>query len=102
MQTESSCWQIPLAMSMASSLRIGNLLGARMPHKAHLAAKVAQAATAIFCLANAALLVGLKSQFGKIFSQDPDVIRKVDQGMLIIATVVLFDGMQGKWLQSDG
>lgn len=67
-------WQIPLALSQAVAIRIGNLLGARLPRSAKRASEAAQIYTVIIAGASAMVLQLARRHFGQLFSKDPLVL----------------------------
>lgn len=97
------------------AIRIGNLLGANLPHKAKRACEAAQMFTVVVTGATAVLLQVLRRSFGHLFSKDPLVIEVFDRmvssslvcGLFrrsdasrkiqawLVAIVAFFDGIQG-------
>lgn len=73
------CWQIPFAISQAVSIRIGNHLGANLPHKAKRASNAAQMFTFVITGITAILMQVLRRSFGHLFSKDPLVIEVFDR-----------------------
>jgi MATE family multidrug resistance protein len=70
-------WQLPFAISISVSIRIGNLLGANFPKKAKKAATTAWVFAGVVVTLNAVILLIVKDHFGKLFSEDPAVIEQV-------------------------
>lgn len=77
----SVCWQIPLSISIAVSIRIGNLLGQNLHHKAAKAALTAQILAAAIVLVNAIILLAIKRAIGHAFTDDEEVIAMVDKNV---------------------
>jgi Na+-driven multidrug efflux pump len=67
-------WQLPLALSQAVAIRIGNLLGANLPRTAERASEAAQVFTLIITATSAVLLQVLRRHFAQLFSTDPLVL----------------------------
>lgn len=91
----SACWQIPLSISMAVSIRTGNLLGAGMPAKAKVAAWTSQLFSFIVVTVNAVLLLVFRHDFGTMFSNDPAVVTMIQNSIWVTSLVAVGDGIQG-------
>lgn len=72
-------WQTPLALCQASSIRIGNLLGANLPHSAKRASEAAQIYTFVITGITAILIQVLRRHFAQLFSRDPLVLGLFDR-----------------------
>lgn len=69
----SLCWQLPLAISQSSSIRVGHHIGSNQPDKARKAAQAAQI-LAIFITGLGAIGLTLgRHLFGQAFAVDPAV-----------------------------
>ena len=79
--TMSVAWNVPLAISVAVSIRIGNLLGQNLPFKAAKSAVVTQYLACLVVVFNAIFLLSVKKFYGRIFSRDPEVISSVDRNV---------------------
>ncbi|KAI0854897.1 MATE efflux family protein [Xylaria cubensis] len=86
---------IPFGLGVATSSRIGNLLGAQRPREA---ARAAHCAAVLSVLAGSiilAILLGTKDVFGKLFNDDESVIRLVGEVMPFVALFQIADGLNG-------
>lgn len=71
-------YQIPFSMSVSAAIRVGNLLGQNLPHKARTAAKVSQVMAFCEVLVTSIFLYIFRRQVIQIFSQDPDVLAQAN------------------------
>lgn len=85
---------VPLAISIAASIRVGNLLGAQRPKQAQLAARICLAIGVSCMLVCGFIIVGLKDYLGRIFSSDEKVIHLLSTLCPIMALYQVFDGFQ--------
>ena len=118
--TASLCYMLPFGVAIATSIRVGNLLGAMQPwagafrrsvamspapvvaidHRfwgagRSIARRVALVGTCMglaVSLFNSLLIVSVHQHWGKLFSEDPDVVLMVGQVLLIYAVFAIFDG----------
>jgi Na+-driven multidrug efflux pump len=88
-------FMIPLALGIASSTRIGNLLGANKPERATLFFRVAVATGAIIMTVEAIIFLALHNKLGYIFSNDELVVSLVGEVVPIVCSFMVFDGLQG-------
>lgn len=70
---------MPFAISQAVSIRLGNHLGANLPHKAKRASEAAQLFTFGITGVTAVLLQIFRRGFGQLFSNDPLVVEVYDR-----------------------
>ncbi|KAI1776908.1 multidrug and toxin extrusion protein [Hypoxylon cercidicola] len=89
----STTFMIPFPVSIASSTRIANLIGARLVNAAKTSAKVAFAAGCIIGLFNLTLLSSLRYKLPLLFTQDEEVIAIVASVMPLVAVMQVFDGL---------
>lgn len=73
-QTTSLMYTLPTALSASVSTRVGNELGAGRPDKARLAAAVAIGLAAVSSLLGLALTTLASGPWGRIFTDDADVL----------------------------
>ena len=85
---------VPLAISIAASIRVGNLLGAQRPKQAQLAAKICLVIGVATMLLCGMVLVLLRGSLGKIFTPDAKVVKIVSRLCPIMALYQVFDGFQ--------
>lgn len=86
----SIAFQLPFALSIASSTRVANLLGATLEDAAKIAAHTGFIASLFTGLLNFLLLVSAKGWFVLLLTTDPEVIGYVVQVMPLTA---LFQGV---------
>ncbi|KAI1400765.1 multidrug and toxin extrusion protein [Hypoxylon fuscum] len=89
----STTFMIPFPVSIASSTRIANLIGAKLIGAAKTSAKVAFWAGCIIGLFNLTLLASLRYQLPLLFTQDEEVIALVASVMPLVAVMQVFDGL---------
>jgi len=91
--TASTSWQAPYAMSVASSVRIGNLLGEQNAARARAASYAAMiVALGVAGICSTTFLT-FRHSWGYIFNNDAEVVALVAQIMPIVALFQVFDGM---------
>ncbi|KAI0110884.1 MATE efflux family protein [Nemania sp. FL0031] len=86
---------IPFGLGVATSSRIGNLLGAQRPRDAARAAHCAAVLSVLNGTIILAILMGTKDVFGTLFSDDQRVVRLVGQVMPYVALFQIADGLNG-------
>ncbi|KAN0094813.1 MatE domain containing protein [Tylopilus felleus] len=91
LSTVSSTFQVPYALGIATSVRIGNLLGEKKAHRAGVAA----IASMLICIFLAVILCGILLAFrvtwGHMFNSDPAVVSLVAAMLPLVALTQLFD-----------
>lgn len=88
-------YQIPLGLGTAASIRVGNLLGRGLAHKAQRTALSGQALTLAVMMLSTLFLIAFRGQFGRLYSDDPEVLAIVRNNVALLAIIVIFDGIQG-------
>ena len=86
---------IPFGLSVATSSRVGNLLGARNALGARRAAYIATVLSCILGGIVLAILMGTRNHFAKIFNNDPRVVELTAEIMPYVALFQIADGMNG-------
>lgn len=86
---------IPFGVSVATSARVGNLLGARNAKGAARAANVAAWLSMLLGALVLAILMGTRSHFAKIFNDDADVVKLTAQVLPFVALFQIADGLNG-------
>jgi multidrug resistance protein, MATE family len=86
-------FQIPFPISIATSTRIANLIGATLSDAAKTAAKVAFCAAFIVGILNATMLSTLRDYIPALFTNDKDVILVVAKLLPLCAAFQLFDAL---------
>ncbi|XP_068606733.1 multidrug and toxin extrusion protein 1-like [Brachionichthys hirsutus] len=88
-------YMIPLGLSAAASVRIGNALGAGNPEQAKLSCRVLQiCAFIIACLVGGSLCIA-KDFIGYIFTSEQDIVRRVSDVMIIFCFTHMADSLSG-------
>ena len=86
---------IPFGLGVATSSRVGNLLGAK---DAQGAARAANSAALLSMLLGAivlAILMGTRQHFAKMFNDDEDVVKLTAQVLPAVALFQIADGLNG-------
>lgn len=86
-------FQIPFPLSIASSTRVANLIGATLSGAARTSAKVAVYAAVLVGLFNVTMLWTLRHHIPQLFTNDPEVIELVARVLPICAAFQLFDAL---------
>ncbi|KAF2873158.1 mate-domain-containing protein [Massariosphaeria phaeospora] len=95
MTTDQVMNTIPFGVGVATSARVGNLLGARNGTGAARAANTAAILSMILGAIIMAVLMGVKDFYAKIFNDDPRVVRLTAQVMPYVALFQIADGLNG-------
>ncbi|ORX81186.1 MATE efflux family protein [Basidiobolus meristosporus CBS 931.73] len=93
--SSSLCFTIPMGISIASSNRVGNLLGSGRPNHAKLAAYCSLILAFLFGSLNSTVLFSLRNVWGYLFNDDEKVVSLVAQVLPISAMFQIFDGLGG-------
>ncbi|MCJ1375675.1 hypothetical protein MMC20_006912 [Loxospora ochrophaea] len=86
---------IPFGVGVATSARVGNLLGAKNAKGAARAANVAAWLSMLLGAVVLAILMGSKDHFAKIFNDDADVVELTAQVLPFVALFQIADGLNG-------
>ncbi|KAI5845013.1 mate-domain-containing protein [Morchella snyderi] len=89
----SIAFQLPFALSIASSTRVANLLGATLEDGAKTAAYAGFIASIFLGIVNLLFIVSARSWFVLLLTQDPEVIGYVVSVMPITALFQCFDAL---------
>jgi multidrug resistance protein, MATE family len=95
MTTDQVMNTIPFGVGVATSARVGNLLGARNAKGAARASNVAAVLSMILGALVLAVLMGVKDVYAKIFNDDVRVIRLTADVMPYVALFQIADGLNG-------
>ncbi|NWW15687.1 S47A2 protein, partial [Falcunculus frontatus] len=87
----SVAYMVPLGISVAASVRVGNALGAGDVVQAKTSCITALLCTGLFAVVVAALLGSLRNLVGYIFTNDTEIISLVSKVMLIFGPFHLLD-----------
>ncbi|KAI1817547.1 MATE efflux family protein [Poronia punctata] len=86
-------WQVPFAMSIASSSRIANLIGAGSPEAAKTTAKMAFLMTCVVSATTLTIYASARFYIPQLFTSDPSVIAMTAAVLPIAAVMQFFDGI---------
>lgn len=86
---------IPFGLGVATSSRVGNLLGSRNAKGAARAAHTSAFLAVFFGGIVLAVLMGTRNHFAKIFNNDPRVVELTSEIMPFVALFQIADGMNG-------
>ncbi|OCB85869.1 multidrug/Oligosaccharidyl-lipid/Polysaccharide flippase [Sanghuangporus baumii] len=89
----SSTYQAPFSLSIAASVRIGNLLGERNAHRANIAAKASFLVVLVIEGINSAMFLIFRNKWGYLFNNDPEVISLVASILPLVALFQVVDGL---------
>jgi MATE family multidrug resistance protein len=95
MTTDQVMNTIPFGVGVATSARVGNLLGAKNAKGAARAANTAAWLSMILGAIVLAILMGVKDFYAKIFNDDPRVIKLTAEVMPYVALFQIADGLNG-------
>ncbi|KAJ3254629.1 hypothetical protein HK103_007039 [Boothiomyces macroporosus] len=93
LQTCSLCYCVPLGISVATTTRIGNSLGAGKARAAKHIAFTGLAIGLIFAVINSTLLLSFKDVLGYLFTDDVEVVRLVANILPLAALFQLSDSI---------
>lgn len=86
---------IPFGVGVATSARVGNLLGARNAKGAARAANTAAWLSMVLGGVVLAILLGTRKNFAKIFNDDADVVKLTADVLPFVALFQIADGLNG-------
>ncbi|KAF9029825.1 MATE efflux family protein [Hymenopellis radicata] len=88
----STTFQAPFALSIASSVRIGNLLGESNAHRAGVASKTSLLMSLLLSGISCTMFLTFRNSWGKLFNDDPEVIATTASILPLCAIFQVFDG----------
>lgn len=90
----SSSWtyQAPFALAVATSVRIGNLLGEKRARRAGVTANTAVVLAVVVAVGWSTLLMSFRESWAYIFNDDPEVVTLVASILPVVAVFQVFDG----------
>jgi MATE family multidrug resistance protein len=93
--SSSVTYQLPFGASVATAVRVGNLLGANRPTEAKISSRVALFLSLAMGGLNSALFIIFRRQWGWLFSSDMEVIKLVEHILPLLAFFQVADGICG-------
>lgn len=87
----SLSYQVPFSMSVSTSTRVANFIGASLYQSCIITCRVSLLLSFACSSLNMFLLFGFKEQIAKLFSSEPDVVSLVVSSLPILAFMQLFD-----------
>jgi len=88
----STTFQAPYALSVATSVRIGNLLGERKARRAGVAAITSIILALGIAVITSTIFVVFRDSWAYIFNDDPEVVTSVSDILPLVALFQVFDG----------
>ncbi|PPQ68387.1 hypothetical protein CVT25_007925 [Psilocybe cyanescens] len=95
MTTDQILNTLPFGIGVAASTRVGNLIGARSPTGAKIAAHAAALLSVIVGTFVMLAMMASKDVYGLLFSDDRDVVGLVSKVMPLVASFQVADGLAG-------
>ncbi|KAL5498225.1 ERC1_1 [Sanghuangporus vaninii] len=92
--SESITYQAPFSLSVAISVRIGNLLGERNAHRANIASKAALLVVSAIEVTNSVIFLIFRHNWGYLFNDDLEVVSLVASILPLVALYQIVDGLQ--------
>jgi len=89
----SASYQAPFSLGVATSVRVGNLLGEGNGQHAELAARVAVVMSLIIAAILSSVYVGFRHKWAYIFNSDPEVVALVAKILPLVALFQVVDGL---------
>ncbi|KAF7761744.1 hypothetical protein Agabi119p4_9736 [Agaricus bisporus var. burnettii] len=90
--SSSTTFQVPFAISVATSVRIGNLLGEHKANRARVAAITSLFLTLCVAALMSTMFIVFRNSWAYIFNNDPEVVSLVASIMPLVALFQVFDG----------
>ncbi|KAL1941520.1 hypothetical protein VTO73DRAFT_6959 [Trametes versicolor] len=89
----STTYQAPFALSVASSVRIGNLLGEENAKRAAVAAKCSILMSLVISTVWSTMFMVFRNSWAHLFNDDPAVVASVASILPLVALFQVFDGL---------
>ncbi|KAL0575224.1 ethionine resistance protein [Marasmius crinis-equi] len=89
----STTFQAPYALAVATSVRIGNLLGEQRPRRAEVAARAAVLIAFLIALVWSLMFFVFRKNWSYIFNDDDEVAAYVSSTLPLVALFQVFDGI---------
>ncbi|KAG6919085.1 hypothetical protein DXG01_009338 [Tephrocybe rancida] len=87
----TTTWHVGFAVSNASAVRVGNLLGAKDARRARVASSASLCLASICSIALSSMYLIFRASWARMFSNDPDVISLVTAVIPVIALFQIVD-----------
>lgn len=94
-QTSGLLFTIPFGISIAASNRVGNLIGMGDARSAMVASRCSIVLAILFGLLNSTMLLVLKDRWGRLYSDDIEVVKTVAMLLPFVAFFQIGDGLAG-------
>ncbi|PCH45028.1 MATE efflux protein [Wolfiporia cocos MD-104 SS10] len=91
----STTYQAPFALSVATSVRVGNLLGEEKARRAGVAANASILMSLAISLVWSTMFMVFRKSWAHLFNDDPEVVELVAAILPIVALFQVFDGLGG-------
>ncbi|KDQ10326.1 hypothetical protein BOTBODRAFT_36427 [Botryobasidium botryosum FD-172 SS1] len=91
--TASTAWQIHNSLSIATSIRIGNLVGAGDSARAGLASRVAFLCGSVLVAITSTIFLVFRNSWALLFNNDVDVVKAVSHIMPLLALFQIFESI---------
>ncbi|KAG1725060.1 MATE efflux family protein [Suillus paluster] len=89
----ASCtYQAPFALAVATSVRIGNLLGEKRARRAGVSANTAVVLAVAIAVVWSVLFMSFRKSWAYIFNDDPEIVTLVASILPLVAVFQVFDG----------
>lgn len=85
-------FQTPYSLGMATSVRVGNLLGSGQAHRAKLAAETSIGMSLVTALVMSSIFMTFRNNWGRLFNDDEEVVKIVASVLPLVALFQIFDG----------
>ncbi|KAB5592882.1 MATE efflux family protein [Ceratobasidium theobromae] len=89
----STTYQVPFALGVATTVRVGNLLGSGHGKKARVAAEMSLCLSFVFALCLSTLYIVFRERWGYLFNNDETVVGVVSIILPLVAVFQVVDGI---------
>ncbi|KAF9981288.1 hypothetical protein BGZ65_004116 [Modicella reniformis] len=94
-QTSGLLYSVPFGVSVAASNRVGNLMGMGDARAARISSRVSIVLAIMFGIVNSTILIIFKEGWGRLFSEDVEVVKTVALVLPLVALFQIGDGLAG-------
>ncbi|KAH7911169.1 MATE efflux family protein [Hygrophoropsis aurantiaca] len=92
LNSASCTFQAPFALSVAASVRVGNLLGEKNARRAGVSANTSILVAIAIAAVWSTLFLSFRRSWGYLFNDDPEVVNLVSSILPLVALFQVFDG----------